>query len=479
MNKLIYLFSFVLLTLLIACTPKTVEKIVEKPVVTTPELSEEDKLCRTFSQLGNKQNMAMENFVLYRDQVKAGNFEEAYAMWSIAFRLAPKSDGKKTYHYDDGIKIFKYFYEKETDLDKKMMWVDSVKYLYDRREKCFGNGDYLAAREGFDLYYTFNQNMDKQYIFNKFKQSANGLGEKLPYFAINPFTKLVVDLMGDSKIEMTEANKYAMLILDAIKYGNANCGDKCDTWEIINNYAPVRLEALEGYAGFYDCDYYYNKYYPEFEANKADCEIIEKVGIRLKRGGCDLEGEAIQALTTAFKANCKSAVPATAKGPLSEAFALYREGKYREAVVKFDEYFTTETDKEKLAKYQLLVAKIYYRDLKNYPKARTYAKTAASNKANWGEPYILIGKLYASSGPICGPGTGWDSQIVTWPAIDKWNYAKKIDPNVSAEAKKLINTYRKYMPDVSDIFSRSNLKEGGPFYVGCWIKENTTVRAAK
>ncbi len=478
MNKIVYIIGISIIGFLVACNPKVAEVVDDKPKEEVVELTEEEKLCRTFSQLGALRNTAMENFVLYRDQVKAGNFEEAYPMWSRAFSLAPKSDGKKTYHYDDGVKIFTYFYNKETDADKKKMWVDSVKYLYNRRERCFGEGDYLAAREGFDMYYNFKEHVDQTYIYNKFKKSADGLGEKLPYFAINPFTKLIVDMMGSGDLEMAEANKYAMLILDAIKYGNDNCGDKCDTWDIINNYAPIRLEALEGYAGFYDCDYYYNKYYPEFEANGTDCDIIEKVGIRLKRGGCDLEGEAIAALTEAFKANCKSEVP-VAKGPLSEAFQLYRDGKYQEAVVKFDEYFAAETDPLKKSKYQLVVAKIYYRDIKNFPKARSYAKQAAENRANWGDPFILIGKLYASSGPICGPGTGWDSQIVTWPAIDKWNYAKKIDPSVASEANKLIGTYKKFMPDVTEIFSRPNVSEGGPFYVGCWIKENTTVRAAK
>jgi tetratricopeptide (TPR) repeat protein len=205
--------------------------------------------------------------------------------------------------------------------------------------------------------------------------------------------------------------------------------------------------------------------------------MIEKVGIRLRRGGCDVNGEALQKLTQAYKTQCKVEVPKT-KGPLTEAFSFYRNGEYREAIVKFDEYLSTETEMEKKAKYQLVVAKIFYRDIKNFPKSRKYALAAAKSKPSWGAPYVLIGKLYASSGPLCGTGTGWASQVVTWPAIDKWNYAKKIDSSVSSEASKLINTYRKYMPSVEDIFSR-NKKEGSSFRVGCWINENTTVRAAK
>ena len=116
--------------------------------------------------------------------------------------------------------------------------------------------------------------------------------------------------------------------------------------------------------------------------------------------------------------------------------------------------------------------------LKSFSKARDYARIAAKQKPNWGEPYLLIGRLYASSGPLCGPGRGWDSQIVVWPAIDKWKYAKSIDPSAAAEANKWINQYSQYMPNVEDIFIRG-LSEGQSFRVPCWIQENTTIRAAK
>ena len=98
-------------------------------------------------------------------------------------------------------------------------------------------------------------------------------------------------------------------------------------------------------------------------------------------------------------------------------------------------------------------------------------------KSGWGEPYLLIGKLYASSGPLCGPGRGWDSQIVTWPAIDKWEYAKSIDPASAKEANSLIARYKQYMPNKEDVFFRT-LNVGQSFYVGCWIKETTKIRTS-
>ena len=73
------------------------------------------------------------------------------------------------------------------------------------------------------------------------------------------------------------------------------------------------------------------------------------------------------------------------------------------------------------------------------------------------------------------PGTGFDSQVVTWPAIDMWQRAKSIDGSVAGKANQLIGRYTQYMPSKSDIFQRG-IAEGSTYKVGCWIQETTRVR---
>ncbi len=470
--KIKYL-SCLLLVVILSCTPKTTEKIVE--VVEEPKVMERVE-CATFNDLGSKKNAALEAFVLYKDLVKAKDYDAAYPLWQKAMGLAPKSDGRKTYHYDDGIKIFNYFADQ--DESKRPMMADSVKMLYDQREKCFGGSSELTSKKAYDLYYNYREELGDDYLYGLMKTVVDDKGLDMPEYIVNPFSNLIVSNTLSKGIEVDEAKKYANLVMETITKGLGNCGDDCKNWNIINDYSIDRLAVLERFQSFFPCDYYVDKYYADFTASPTDCEVIQTVMARLRRGGCEETEAKMAEVIEAYKANCRKNTN-TVSGPLGEAIKFYQEGNYEEAVKKFDEYFATETDKEKLSKYQLVVAKIYYRDLKDFPASRKYALDAASNKENWGEPYILIGKLYASSGPICGPGTGWKSQIVTWPAIDKWSYAKKIDPSVAADANKLISQYRKFMPSVEDIFSRPNVKEGGPFYVGCWIKENTTARAAK
>src|SRR5690625_7749495 len=106
---------------------------------------------------------------------------------------------------------------------------------------------------------------------------------------------------------------------------------------------------------------------------------------------------------------------------------------------------------ERRAQLYLVIAKIYYGSLKRFPIARDYAMKAAEARPNWGEPHLLIGKLYASSGPLCGPGTGWDSQIVVWPALDEGGKARRRDSGAAQVATWLIDRYSAYMPERGDI----------------------------
>jgi len=131
----------------------------------------------------------------------------------------------------------------------------------------------------------------------------------------------------------------------------------------------------------------------------------------------------------------------------------------------------------KKAKYALLIAKIYYAHLKDFPESRRWARAAQQYDPTSGEPYMLVGKLYASSGPLCGPGRGWDSQVVTWVAIDEWRKGRQIDPSVRDEANRLIARYKQYMPSAEDIFQRT-LQEDDLFKVRCWIQQSTKIRRA-
>ncbi len=472
--------SVLLLLIFVCCGPKTTEVLVDKSVEKEEEeVKERHTPCTTFGDLSIAERDEAETaYVLYKDQIKVQNYKKAYQLWKTAYTLAPGSNGRVKSQFDDGVAIYTHLFQESEDETLRLKYLDTINFIYAKREECFGKDSYLDAKKAFDYYYNFKDYIDEQELFDLFASAADAKENKADYFIVNPFSRLIYDRVVAGTTDHTTGSKYAVQMLKSIKHGMAAAkGDYIDAWNVINDYAPPLLEALEGFKGFYDCEYYTDKYYKLYLENKDSCELVNMAYSRMLRGDCPDTNPEVQEMIALKKTKCYVAPPASSDIKLGNQ--AYQEGRYRDAVTHYEDYINKTDDLEKKAKFQLLIAKIYYRDLKNFSKSRSYALKAAKNRDKWGEPYMLIGKLYASSGPLCGPGRGWDSQIVTWPAIDKFRYAKKIDNSVASEANKLIRTYSQYMPSKEDIFQRPGINEGDTFKVGCWIQENTKVRAAE
>lgn len=461
----------------IACTPKTVKE-TQATVEVPPELPlKSDDPCATFEDSRMGQN-ALDAHVIYRDFVRYKKYDEALPYWREAFTYAPAADGKRQTHFEDGIDIYEDFVSKTLSVTGKRIYLDSIFQLYDKMGVCYHPGDegYIAGRKGFDLYYKHRDFVENDEIFSYFKKALDTDGLETQAFVINPFTALLVEMFQAKQISQEVAVNYARLVLDICEY-RADVDEEVaeeEGWPIVVGYAPVQLEAFETVRGFYDCAYYTEKYFEPVDLNTVDCEELFLIATRLKYGGCDLESSEISALEAEYLKRCRV-------GPdpvLAQARTALEEDRYRDAIELYLTYLEGQEDVERLAQFNLRISKIYYGHVRDFRKAREYAYKALEHRPNWGEPYIVIGKLYASSGPLCGPGRGWDSQIVTWPAIDKFVKAKSVDPSVSAEANKWIAYYQKYMPSVEDIFQRQ-LNAGDKFRVGCWIQENTTIRPAR
>ena len=478
--------SLFIMLLLGACSPKIQEQ------VQTPDVVEDKKddistltPCTTFNQLNADDREITENaFVLYREAMRREQYDEALRQWKIAYYNAPGSNGVVKSHFSDGVSLYSRLLKLGTESDNKTTpdtdmqkaYMDTIWQIFNKRVECFGEDAAFYAQKGFDLYYNLFDFVDETEIYKTFKKSIDLSGEIPEYYVVNPFVKVLYDLTIAGQIDYKEASYYAVKMDKAIRKALSSCkGRDCEPWEVINSYAPDRLEALEAIDGFYNCEYYTEKYYKLHQENPEDCELVKMAFARMTRGGCPPNHEPLQALQALFATQCYEAP--VSQGPCREGIQAYNSGRYRDAVRLLEECANLTEGNDKKAEYLLMISKIYYRDLKNFPQSRKYALEAAKFKRNWGEPFIIIGKLYASSGPICGPGTGFDSQIVTWPAIDKFVYAKSIDPSVAAEADKLIASYSKYMPNKEDIFFR-RIPVGSSYYVGCWIQENTTVRTS-
>jgi tetratricopeptide (TPR) repeat protein len=156
------------------------------------------------------------------------------------------------------------------------------------------------------------------------------------------------------------------------------------------------------------------------------------------------------------------------------AYAYIGNKNYSKAVTYFKAAADQTSENDKKAEYWLKVAELQQAQ-GDFESSRSSALKAASLKSGWGEPYLHIGDLYASSGSKCGSGTGFESQVVVWTAIDMYEKAKSVDGSVASKANGKIANYSKYMPSKEECFFRG-LKEGDSFKVACWINETTKIR---
>ncbi len=111
--------------------------------------------------------------------------------------------------------------------------------------------------------------------------------------------------------------------------------------------------------------------------------------------------------------------------------------------------------------------------------ARTYFRRALQVDPQFGRAYLAIGDLYAQAVAECGSQLEREDRAVYWLAVDYYERAKRVDPSLTNEANRKINTYRKYFPDQEALFFKG-WKVGQPYKIdyGCyaWINEETTVK---
>jgi tetratricopeptide (TPR) repeat protein len=466
LNKLITGLSVIFI---FSCTATTTEKTIDITEKSgDPPIEIPNEKCHTFQSIPGGQSL-IDDYVLYRDFLSEGDFETAYSYWKNVYERTPAADGRRWNVFTDGVRFYEWKISLEESEEKKTEYKEKILSFYSDMGHCYPEQlNFSLGLAAFDLYYKYRGFRDDVYVYHLFREAFLGFGEEVPPFIINPFTALLVQLVIDKEIEEENVAELATQILERV---NANKDDA--PWGVVITYTPQRLADLERIRGFYSCDYYLENYIPLFESSPEDCPTIQLVLSRLLWGECSNDLEILKVLNAAADKHCIS--PVTATSLVRDAYQALRDGRYSESIRNFRQAIVEEGDLERKANYALIIGKIYYSHLRDFPKSREFALQASSFRPNWGEPYILIGKLYASSGPLCGPGRGWDSQVVTWVAIDEWEKARSKDRNTAAEATQLINQYTQYMPSREDIFSRT-LNVGDTYFVPCWIQRNTTIR---
>lgn len=415
-------------------------------------------------------NQCTVNSSISHEAVKAGNFKDAYEPWKEVMKDCPLL---RYYTYTDGFEIMKYFLsqtkkgtpEYEAYFNELMGVHDQlIQYTPElsKTVKIRSAARSLGAKA--EDYVQFAPNLDVNVAYEMFKQSTSEEQSSSSPNVIFYFLQ-----MSAEKLK-ADTNHHGQFIQDYLN--SAEWTDKAiekATKENVKNALTAikdNLVALFINSGAADCASLQEIYAPKVEENKTDLEYLKKVIEIMKMMGCTEEDAYFQAAYYSYQ------IEPTADAAAGCAYMSFKKGDIDATVKFFDEAIGLEEDEIKKADFAYRAAAVL-NSAKRLSQARNYAQKAISFNPNYGEPYLLIAILYAAS-------PKWSEESVLnkctyFLVIDKLQRAKAINPELAAEANRLISVYSAYTPAASDLFMLG-YKAGDRITIGGWIGESTTIR---
>ncbi|NDV65575.1 lipopolysaccharide assembly protein LapB [Bacteroides sp. 224] len=420
--------------------------------------AQDDDQCKTNSSISH-------------EAVRAGNFKDAYTPWKAVLKDCPTL---RYYTYTDGFAILKALLkELKKDSPEYKAYFEELMAVHDqliqyqpefaKTLRGVASQARLTSNKGMD-YMNLAPEVDANFIYDLFKKSVTEEKEKasaaaLFYLMQTSYNKLQADENHKEEfiqdyLNITEWTDQALAAAEK------------ETQKTAYERVKGNLDALFVNSGAADCASLQGIYGPKVESNKTDLVYLKKVIIIMKNMKCTESEAYFQASTYVH------AIEPSAESAAGCAAMAYKKGDLDTAVKFFDQAVSLETDEAKKADMAYRAAAILY-TAKKFGQSRTYAQKALNANPNLGGAYILIATLYASS-------PKWSDEPVLnkctyYLIIDKLQKAKAVDPSLTDEANKLINSYSAHLPAASDLFMLG-YKAGDTITIGGWIGESTRIR---
>jgi tetratricopeptide (TPR) repeat protein len=431
--------------------------------------SNELSVPQEYGKYGKDSAQCVVKLSLYREfykQWKASGYKnpaihDAVGSWRWVFFNCPEASQNT---YIDGLNMME-FYMKKAKTDKiKSAYIDTLMMIYDQRIKYFGREGYVLGRKGSDLFKYAPEDYERAYTI--FKKSVDLRGNQSESFVLVYYFRTVSKMVDDFKIEIGQiVDVYDQLsnIIDFNIKDNAEGSQGHTEW--VNVKGNIDL-TFEPYAKCEDLIKIYSK---KFAEAPDDVELLKKITSMLDKKDCT-DSELF--FETSVKLNELDPSPSSS---YMIAKMMFKKEQYNEAIPYLEDALNIDDDGTKSDVYLLLTS--IYKQMNDYQKARTYARKSLDLNPGQGHAWLMIGDMYAAGAADCG-----DNDITKkapyWAAVDMYRKAKNVDEDVVDIANKRIEIYSKQFPLTETLFFY-NLNEGDPYTVGCWINENTTVRAAK
>ncbi len=401
----------------------------------------------------------VKSFSIAHDFVKQRNYKTALPYWQKAFNDCPLA---VKYIYLDGVKIYKNFLNRTVSDTETDNLLDTLMLIYDRRIQYFNEVANVRGRQGVDLLrYGRNktENIEKAYSYLKEAIDIEKVSTSEPVLASYFSSSIILYQTGIFQAG-TVIEDY-LLVSDLI---DMKIDKKPNDKELIELKSAIDDNFINQGPG--ECETLISFFTKEMLEKNEDIPFLRMLTSLLEKRNCtnaDLYSTALR--------NLQNIAPSS-ETALKAAIQAYKKNKYTLAIEYYQQALTLETEEDKKADYYFGMA-ANFNGLKNKPKARELALKAIDIRPAWGEPYILIGQMYADSKDDCSSIRLPNS--IFWAAVDKFMKAKIVDPSISERANSLILAYSPYFPNKEEAFFE-NVHEGYSFTVGCWINETTQAR---
>lgn len=427
----------------------------------------------TESKYGKDELECKKNLSLYVTFYKQKNYKDAMLGWRYVFSECPKSSKNIFIH---GATMFSKFADDEKDNAKKMQYVDTLMLIYDRRIESFGEEALVKGKKAVDMYKYYGASKAQE-VYDLCMFSMENLGNETEAAVLVRLMQSAKDLQEAGKLDcdiLVDSYSKAIDILDYQISENIQdtTNQKLMKKAEIIKISKKNLDNLFVTSQCASCDIVIPLFTKKYEENIDNVGNLKNMLKLMTKRKCTNDPLYEKVLDRLFELAPDEVDPyAAAK------YYAFKKEDYNKAMEYYKTALNMTEDEEEKADIYYQMASVSGLKLNQYATARNYALKAIKLKENWGDPYLLIGKLYAASANMCGE-TACTKNAVFWVAVDKFVKAKTIDPNCADEANKLIATYSAYYPKKEDCFFE-NIMEGQSYTVGCWINETTTTRFSK
>ena len=445
------------------------------------------------------------NLSIYREAFKqweqAKYAPEAISMemvnaWRYVFLNGPRAS---QYTYTNGEKIMDYFIR--TNPAQKDAYIDTLNMLADLRVVCFPNDPKtglsqianIKAKKGY-LIYNYNKNRYEE-AYNVLKEAVemdvdhnqiqvgfldayfraaadmvnNGKAEKMTVIDVYQELSDVLDdnvkVLAEKETELLAAKEASAEDAEAV----ANFDKQLEKNEKnINNYKGVKNNIDNLFEPFASCEDLIKVFTAKMAEKPDDIALLQRITTILDKKDCT---ESKLFFDASKRLHELDPSPESAYNLGQRCF---KDKKYGEAANYFEQATKSANNDRVFRAYRNLA--YCYLNTNSFSKGREAARKAAQVDPTAGEPYIIIGMLYAESASQFSGDI--ESKAVYWAAVDKFQKARAMDSSVAKRASDLIAAYSQHFPPMETIFF-NDYAEGQSYTVGGWIGETTTIRARK